>query len=93
MSDGAPHVLAERALEAATGPCVVLVESDMQANLRWAANTLTTNGVTAGLTVTVIATHEGAEGVSSGVVRRGGVQADDIAALVADGVIGTAPVF
>ncbi len=27
MSDGAPHVLAERALEAATGPCVVLVES------------------------------------------------------------------
>jgi predicted Zn-dependent protease len=84
MSDGAPHVLAERALEAATGPCVVLVESDMQANLRWAANTLTTNGVSRGLTVTVIATHEGAEGVSSGVVRRGGVQADDIAALVAE---------
>jgi predicted Zn-dependent protease len=84
MSDGAPHVLAERALEAATGPCVVLVGSSTQANLRWAANTLTTNGLSTGLTVTVIATHEGAEGVSSGVVRRGGVQADDIAGLVAE---------
>jgi predicted Zn-dependent protease len=84
MSDGAAHILAERAVEAATGPCVVLVEAASTANLRWAANTLTTNGLSTGRSVTVIATHEGAGGVSSGVVRRGGVQADDIAALVAE---------
>ncbi len=84
MSDAAPNILAERALEAATGPCVVIVETDTTANLRWAANTLTTNGLSTGQTVTVIATHEGADGVSSGVVRRGGVTADDIAGLVAE---------
>jgi predicted Zn-dependent protease len=84
MSDNAPHLLAERALEAATGPTVVLVESGTTANLRWAANTLTTNGLSSGHTLTVIATHEGPEGVSSGVVRRGGVQPDDVAALVAE---------
>jgi predicted Zn-dependent protease len=80
----APHVLAERALEAATGPCVVLVETDTTANLRWAANTLTTNGLSSSRTVTVIATHEGSDGVSTGVVRRGGVTAEDIAGLVAE---------
>lgn len=84
MTDATPHVLAERALEAAAGPSVVLVEAGTTANLRWAANTLTTNGLSTGLTVTVIATHEGADGVSTGVVRRGGVQPDDIAALVAE---------
>ena len=84
MSDAAPSVLAERALEAATRPCVVLVETDTTANLRWAANTLTTNGLSTGQTVTVIATHEGPDGVSSGVVRRGGVTAEDIAGLVAE---------
>ncbi len=84
MSDATPHVLAERALEAASGPCIVLVETDTTANLRWAANTLTTNGLSSSRTVTVIATHDGAEGVSSGVVRRGGVTVDDMAALVAE---------
>jgi predicted Zn-dependent protease len=84
VSDEAAHVLAERALQAATGPCVVLVDESTTANLRWAANTLTTNGLSATRTVTVIATHEGADGVSSGVVRRGGVRLDDIASLVAE---------
>ncbi len=84
MSDAAPHILAERALEAATGPCVVIVESATTANLRWASNTLTTNGLSSTQTVTVIATHEAAGGTSSGVVRRGGVQADDVAGLVAE---------
>jgi predicted Zn-dependent protease len=82
--EAAPHVLAERALQAATGPCVVLVETDTTANLRWAANTLTTNGLSSSRTVTVIATHEGSDGVSAGVVRRGGVTTGDIAALVAE---------
>jgi predicted Zn-dependent protease len=84
MSDAAPNILAERALEAATRPTVVIVETDTTANLRWAANTLTTNGLSSSQTVTVIATFEGPDGVSSGVVRRGGVTADDIAGLVAE---------
>ncbi len=54
-----PGELAERALAAATGPCVVLVGAHQQANLRWAANTLTTNGITSGQDVTVIAVHDG----------------------------------
>jgi predicted Zn-dependent protease len=84
VSDTAPHVLAERALQAATGPCVVLVESATTANLRWAANTLTTNGLSSTQTVTVIATHDGPGGVSAGVVRRGGARLEDIAGLVAE---------
>ena len=76
-----PADLAERALAAATGPCVVLVEATSSANLRWAANTLTTNGLTGSHQVTVIAVHDG---VHAGVVSRSAVRPDDVAALVAD---------
>ena len=77
----APDELAERALAAATGPCVVLVDVTSTANLRWAANTLTTNGLTEAYDVTVVAVHEGTR---AGVVSRGGVRPDDVAGLVAD---------
>ncbi|HEX3005568.1 MAG TPA: metallopeptidase TldD-related protein [Angustibacter sp.] len=76
-----PGELAERALAAATGPCVVLVGARQQANLRWAANTLTTNGITAGQDVTVIAVHDGTR---VGAITRSGVGPDDVSALVAD---------
>ena len=76
-----PADLAERALAAATGPCVVLVEVTSTANLRWAANTLTTNGLTGSRDVTVIAVHDG---VHAGVVSRSAVGPDDVADLVAD---------
>ena len=76
-----PADLAERALAAATGPCVVLVEATSSANLRWAANTLTTNGLTGSHQMTVIAVHDG---VHAGVVSRSAVRPDDVAALVAD---------
>jgi predicted Zn-dependent protease len=76
-----PAQLAERALGAATGPCLVLVDAHSQANLRWAANTLTTNGLTTGLDATVIAVHEGAH---VGIVTRSGVGPDSVASLVAD---------
>jgi predicted Zn-dependent protease len=76
-----PAVLAERALAAATGPCIVLVSSTREANLRWAASTLTTNGLTSSSETTVVAVHGGDR---VGVVTRSGVGPADVAALVAD---------
>jgi predicted Zn-dependent protease len=76
-----PAELAERALAAATGPCLVLVTSHSDANLRWAANTLTTNGLTSGHDVTVVAVHAGDR---VGVVSRSGVDETAVAALVGE---------
>ena len=76
-----PADLAERALAAATGPCIVLVDVVNTANLRWAANTLTTNGLTGSHEVTVIAVHDGDR---AGVVSRSAIGPDDVAGLVSD---------
>ncbi|NUK52619.1 TldD/PmbA family protein [Streptomyces lunaelactis] len=78
-----PHEIVERALELSTADgCVVLADEHSSANLRWAGNALTTNGVTRGRTLTVIATVDGAEGTASGVVSRSAVTADDLEPLV-----------
>ncbi|MCC9308237.1 metallopeptidase TldD-related protein [Kitasatospora sp. RB6PN24] len=79
----APHELVERALELSrTDGCLVLVDEESTANLRWAGNALTTNGVTRGRRVTVIATVDGTEGTASGVVAREAVGAADLEELV-----------
>ena len=52
------------------------------ANLRWAGNTLTTNGVMRGRSLTVIAVVDGAEGAASGVVSRSNVGLDEIEQVV-----------
>lgn len=78
-----PHEIVERALELSTADgCVVIADEHSSANLRWAGNALTTNGVTRGRTLTVIATVDGAEGTASGVVSRSAVTADDLEPLV-----------
>ena len=77
----APAELAERALAAATGPCVVLASTSSEANLRWAASTLTTNGLMSSSQVTVVAVHDGDR---VGVVTRAGVGPAEVGALVAD---------
>ncbi|MEU8959604.1 TldD/PmbA family protein [Streptomyces sp. NPDC048518] len=78
-----PHEIVERALELSTADgCVVIADEESTANLRWAGNALTTNGVTRGRTLTVIATVDGKEGTASGVVTRAAVTADDLEALV-----------
>ena len=61
---------------------MVIADEHSSANLRWAGNALTTNGVTRGRTLTVIATVDGAEGTASGVVSRSAVTADDLEPLV-----------
>lgn len=78
-----PHEIVERALELSTADgCVVIADEHSSANLRWAGNTLTTNGVTRGRTLTVIATVDGAQGTASGVVSRSAVTAADLEPLV-----------
>ncbi|MFF1560128.1 metallopeptidase TldD-related protein [Streptomyces sp. NPDC058279] len=78
-----PHEIVERALELSTADgCVVIADEQSTANLRWAGNALTTNGVTRGRTLTVIATVDGKEGTASGVVSRSAVTADYLEPLV-----------
>ncbi|MFE4859697.1 metallopeptidase TldD-related protein [Streptomyces sp. NPDC056670] len=78
-----PHEIVERALELSSADgCVVIADEHSSANLRWAGNALTTNGVTRGRTLTVIATVDGAQGTASGVVSRSAVTAADLEPLV-----------
>ncbi|WP_436773685.1 metallopeptidase TldD-related protein [Yinghuangia sp. YIM S09857] len=78
-----PGEIVERALELSRSDgCVVIAEESGTANLRWAGNALTTNGLTHSRQVTVIATVDGAEGTASGVVSRSGVTLDDLEGLV-----------
>ena len=56
MSGPSPQETVERALAAAkSDDCVVIAEETSTANLRWAGNTLTTNGVAGSRQLTVIA--------------------------------------
>jgi len=78
-----PHEIVERALELSRADgCVVVADERSTANLRWAGNALTTNGVTRGRTLTVIAVVDGKEGTASGVVSRSAVTADELEPLV-----------
>ena len=78
-----PHEIVERALGLSRADgCVVIADEESTANLRWAGNALTTNGVTRGRTLTVIATVDGREGTASGVVSRAAVTADELEPLV-----------
>ncbi|GAA0697972.1 metallopeptidase TldD-related protein [Kitasatospora atroaurantiaca] len=78
-----PHELVERALELSRADgCVVIADEESTANLRWAGNALTTNGVTRGRRLTVIATVDGAQGTASGVVAREAVTLDEVESLV-----------
>ncbi|MFJ4736406.1 TldD/PmbA family protein [Streptomyces sp. NPDC088770] len=78
-----PHEVVERALALSRADgCVVIADEQSTANLRWAGNALTTNGVTRGRTLTVIATVGGREGTASGVVSRAAVTEDELEPLV-----------
>jgi predicted Zn-dependent protease len=69
MTATKPQELVERALEASTSDhCVAIVHDSTSANLRWANNTLTTNGVMHGVSVTVVAFHRNAQGIAVGSV-------------------------
>jgi predicted Zn-dependent protease len=61
-----------------TDGCIVLADESSTANLRWAGNTLTTNGVTSSRSLTVVAVS----GSRAGVVTRAGVTADQVEDVV-----------
>ncbi|MCW2696876.1 MAG: putative Zn-dependent protease-like protein [Modestobacter sp.] len=77
-----PQELVERALDASTadGQVAYVVESS-EANLRWAGNSLTTNGAMRSRQVVVISFVDGGAGMATGTVARTGTP--DIAELVA----------
>jgi predicted Zn-dependent protease len=78
-----PQELVERALAMSRADgCVVIAEETSSVNLRWATNTLTTNGVARGRSLTVIATVAGTEGTAAGVVGRSDVGLDEVERLV-----------
>jgi predicted Zn-dependent protease len=75
--------LVEHALAASTADdCVVIAQHRTSANLRWANNTLTTNGVMRAVDVTVIAFARQAGGVSVGSVSGSAAALDQVDALV-----------
>ncbi|TDE12247.1 metallopeptidase TldD-related protein [Jiangella asiatica] len=78
-----PQDIVERCLELSKASgSVVLVDESSTANLRWATNALTTNGVMRARQVTVVATVDGAQGVASGVVARSAVTPEGLEPLV-----------
>ncbi len=83
MTAPRPQELVEHAL-AATGAddCVAIVRSSSRANLRWANNTLTTNGAMREVSVTVISFVRRAEGTAVGSVSGSAVTREQVTALV-----------
>jgi len=87
-----PADLAERLLGAATRPCIAIVEDTHEADVRFANNTVTTDGVRADRRVTVVLVDApdapGAPG-RAGIARRSGDV--DVDALVREAAAATAP--
>ncbi len=83
MTGQTPQEDVERALQAArSAGCIVIAEETSSVNLRWAGNTLTTNGAGRARRLTVIAVSSAESGPGVGVVSRAGVRADQIPDLV-----------
>ncbi|MBM7806406.1 putative Zn-dependent protease [Geodermatophilus bullaregiensis] len=82
MSALTAQQLAEKALAASTADgCVVYVVESTEANLRWASNSLTTNGAMRSRQVVVVSFVDGGAGMAAGTVARTGTP--DVAELVA----------
>jgi predicted Zn-dependent protease len=82
MTHHSPQEVVERALAAskADGQITFVVESS-EANLRWASNSLTTNGAMRSRQVVVVSFVDGGAGMAAGTVTRSG--APDVGELVA----------
>jgi predicted Zn-dependent protease len=78
-----PQDIVEQALAASRADgCVVIVAEHSETNLRWAANSLTTNGVMHSRAVTVVSTFAKPAGTSAGVVTRSVTTTAELTALV-----------
>ena len=77
--------LIEKILSKATcDECIVIVKDTTQANLRWASSTLTTNGVIAQRSVTVLAFVSMNGSMAAGGVTRTNVDESDIDSILAE---------
>jgi predicted Zn-dependent protease len=78
-----PQHLVEHALDSSTADqCIAIVRTSTSANLRWANNTLTTNGVMRGCQVTVLSFNGAGEGTTSGSVSGSAFSLDQVSRLV-----------
>ena len=78
-----PQSLVEHALATSTADdCIAIVRDRTSANLRWANNTLTTNGVTHAVDVSVISFAGTPDGIGTGSVTGRATTPDDVTALV-----------
>jgi predicted Zn-dependent protease len=83
MTGISPQDLVEHALGASRSDhCVAIVHDSMSANLRWANNTLTTNGVMHAVTVTVVALHGTGEGTAAGSVSASAASTEQVDRIV-----------
>lgn len=83
MSRLTPQQTVEQALRLSRADgCVVLVGVHSHADLRWAVNSLTSNGLTSSWELTVIATVDGTAGTAAGTVSRSAVGPEQIEAVV-----------
>ncbi len=83
MNAPTPQELVEHALKKSrSDDAVVIVSDSTSANLRWANNTLTTNGVMHGVSVTVVAFRNGAEGVATGSVSASASSTEQVDRIV-----------
>ena len=82
MSVPTPQELVEHALATSTSDdCIAIVRHGSQANLRWANNTLTTNGVMTGVHATVVAFSR-RDGIRAASVSGSASTLEQVAALV-----------
>jgi predicted Zn-dependent protease len=82
MTQYSAQQLVEKVLATSTADgCVVYVVESTEANLRWASNSLTTNGAMRSRQVVVVSFVDGGSGMATGTVARTGTP--DVAALVA----------
>ena len=83
MTAPTPQDLVEHALSVTTADqCTVIVHDSTSANLRWANNTLTTNGVMHDIRVTVVSFHGAGEGTAAGSVSASAASTDQVTRIV-----------
>jgi predicted Zn-dependent protease len=83
MTAASPQDLVEHALKTTTSDqCVVIVHDSTSANLRWANNTLTTNGVMHDVSVTVVAFHGTGDGTAAGSVSASASSTEQVTRIV-----------
>jgi predicted Zn-dependent protease len=83
MTATSPQDLVEHALSTSRSDhCIAIVHDSTSANLRWANNTLTTNGVMHDVTVTVVALHGTGDGIAAGSVSASAASTEQVDRIV-----------